>query len=543
MQNTIFHNRKILATMLDMREYWDFRIALSRYDIDQWRNRFGVCLSAFVDTTIPSCHGYDGELVSLPQYTWDKGVNKGVLLENIGFTGIDNGIIRFDRETTSNDEFLDLFTKSSVKLEEGDLTLKLHPVTGNTGLYSYPNEMVVVDDMTVAELKGGFFQGIFKHGDGCDYSILPSDFTDGVCLEFALMPKRFDDIPDDSYYNLHPENHGIFFYMGTRAENKWWKYYNTDEKFEETGIVQPEHTYPENENIDFVTTDGNSLKETNIIDIETDNGFLMFDHTKDGITAKDYEEGMTVSIRMPDINPSENYFQIVHHGKGGYDANTVQDLEKEELLRYSVMKDLYGNALAFMVTESGMVGYRYLVRDCDNKDGYSIKSEFSDDGVVKHDEWSVITVRVVPVYIVADSVCYTGEGRKEFMNLLFYVNGKLELVSKPLPYPDFRLLDDPVDKQEGVPFNISLGGGTQGLSEVIYPDWLKYPEYILPLEKHFGGSFSGYIKSFKFFTCDKDYEIIRESVGYEFADIRGEICRDGFGDIYGVGKPCNIINF
>ena len=47
------------------------------------------------------------------------------------------------------------------------------------------------------------------------------------------------------------------------------------------------------------------------------------------------------------------------------------------------------------------------------------------------------------------------------------MNGKLVLISKELPTFNFRELNDTPDKQEGVPFNISVGGGTQGLSDVI----------------------------------------------------------------------------
>ena len=77
-----------------------------------------------------------------------------------------------------------------------------------------------------------------------------------------------------------------------------------------------------------------------------------------------------------------------------------------------------------------------------------------------------------------------------------------------------RILDDLEEKQEGVPFNISLGGGTQGLAEVVYLNYLRLPEYILPLEKEFGGSFIGWIKSFKFYTCPLNYYEIRQNYNF-----------------------------
>ena len=70
-------------------------------------------------------------------------------------------------------------------------------------------------------------------------------------------------------------------------------------------------------------------------------------------------------------------------------------------------------------------------------------------------------------------------------------------------------------KQEGVPFNISLGGGTQGLCDVVYYDFGHTPTDILPLEKNFAGSFIGYIKSFKFYDCLLTFSEIQQNTAFE----------------------------
>ena len=75
------------------------------------------------------------------------------------------------------------------------------------------------------------------------------------------------------------------------------------------------------------------------------------------------------------------------------------------------------------------------------------------------------------------------------------IYGKLKLVSQDLPKINFRPLNDLYSKQEGVPFNISIGGGTQGLCDVIYHDYRNLPEYMLPIEKYFAG---GEIQFFDF---------------------------------------------
>ena len=74
------------------------------------------------------------------------------------------------------------------------------------------------------------------------------------------------------------------------------------------------------------------------------------------------------------------------------------------------------------------------------------------------------------------------------------------MVSRKLPLLNIRDLKDSYKKQEGVPYTISLGGGTQGLCDVVYPNYMCVPHFKLPLEKEFGGSFIGYIKSMKIYN-------------------------------------------
>ena len=101
------------------------------------------------------------------------------------------------------------------------------------------------------------------------------------------------------------------------------------------------------------------------------------------------------------------------------------------------------------------------------------------------------------------------------MRIYFYVNGKLCLISKKLPIIELRGLNDLRDKQIGVPYNISIGGGTQGLCDVIYLNYRKLPEYVLPLEKEFAGTFIGYVKSFKIYNCILNMTELKENINFE----------------------------
>ena len=87
------------------------------------------------------------------------------------------------------------------------------------------------------------------------------------------------------------------------------------------------------------------------------------------------------------------------------------------------------------------------------------------------------------------------------MKLYFYVDDKLKYITQELPLLNLHELDEMPEKQEGVAFNISLGGGTLGLAETVMPDYELRPTQKFPLEENFAGTFIGDIKYFKFYTC------------------------------------------
>ena len=121
--------------------------------------------------------------------------------------------------------------------------------------------------------------------------------------------------------------------------------------------------------------------------------------------------------------------------------------------------------------------------------------ETSYPNIVKLDEWTNIRLKMIRKSTVEHSNCNEGK-----MMLFIYVNGYLKFISKELPEIILKPLDDNPNKQEGVPYNISIGGGSQGLCERIILDYYKNTEHELPIEKSFAGTFIGDIKSFEFFS-------------------------------------------
>ena len=514
-------------------------------------------------------------------YVWGKATSNDIVLNNIGYTGTDNGLIFFRKDLLTNKELINVITGSSVTISSGPMIMK--PVTGSTMRYDYPYE---IGDGFVS-LKGGFFQGTYKIA-GKDYQILPNAVESDWNFEIVLRRRDYE-VKEGTLSYKYPDNKGIFFYMGTRAENKFSVYYGVDEKeiigdvgddyfadgmpeFEdmcggaylsktpnlgelrenpfESDYLGKDMTYtenvcgeddyfsgdyfdkgcPDNGNaIDdeymetdvevddeilksFKTKEGYSISQQEHDAIITDNKFLLFSRTSTGYTVDTWDESIEkVKFVETKEKKSPNKFLLFNRTSTGYTVDTWGKYEPEDNRDdYDVLNDLKENAFAVMVGEDGSVGYKYAVGDCESESGYNVIVENSVPNLVKMNEWTTINVRV-SISNPKEINCGTKTGDRK-MKIWIYVNEKLVFISKELPEFRFRKLNDVDEKQEGVPYNISVGGGTQGLADGIWVKDLIVSEDYFPLMRDFGGSFIGDIKSFKFYDCLRDYNDIYTSV-------------------------------
>lgn len=703
-QNIKLNNVRSLDARVYLDEYYDFMLYKGEaygIDIDD------DCLVADFSTFDIDKAGKIHSLTS-----WTGATNEGVLLKDIGLTGIDNGFITYRKDRISNYDFLNILTGSTYEIDSADTRFFLSPVSGNTLEYEYPMSAVTDEDGKVQYLSfnGGFYQGFYKL-HGFDYQVLPSSLNYGWTLNFKLRPRcDYETLPGTINYK-HPENDGMFFYMGARAENKFWEFYpnneeakkefrtknadsegymandcdegeiyeiyqnsvlnadylqdepeevpepyfldgyalsaetpdcpsaadifgknrnkfqyniNTDFYFSDVkrsswsstsymGCVQeikkqgkciddrPENTYPgwylgvynyypegycdactngkcypynkcgtsgnnyaevckccedyfvdeyfkecpdspkafeleylmEDAKIDkggdgITDSIGHLFNRTGYYEITTDNKFLFFNRTCTGFTTCNWTEGSLVTFTGRTNWSNENLFLLMNRTCTGLTTCTIDKYREAHEKPYDIYKDIKNNAFGLRITKAGAIGYRYGVLDCETSasNHYSVVEEYSKDGIVKCNEWNDITVKIVvlnPYYSQIQksyqfgglfsgiTICEnTGITGSHKIKIYVYVNGYLKLVSKELPEFAFRELNDDYQKQEGVPFNISLGGGTQGLMETIGPDYMNVSKYILPLERDFGGSFNGDIKSFKMYACPLNYSTIKD---------------------------------
>lgn len=458
---------------------------------------------------------------------WEKATPSTTILQNVGYTGVDNGFIKYERDRIGNDEFLDLFTNSKLDLSQHDEQLFLTEVSGNTQMFVYPIEHN--EDYT--SFKGGFYQGFFKI-DGDVYQTLPHRIEKEWNFNFTLRVKDYET-PSNILNKRHENNTGIFFYIGCRSENKFWELHKknpemeiykedvTDDYYTDYDVMDADvvkHQYLVNEcknifedgylleqndltNVNLKDSKGNPVDETNFYEIKTDNKFIIFNRTKNGFTKDTWNDDNEYYITGKTINHNLNYFIYLNRINKGYDKNTINKLIENETEAYDVLKDIENNAFALKINKDGSISYRYLSANCE------LIEEKSKPNIVHNNEWCNIHLKIKRASIEKTDTC-DDIYKQSTMRLYIYVNGHLKLVSKELPELMLKPLNDTPEHQEMIPYCLSIGGGTQGLAERILIDYYNISDYVLPIEKYFGGTFIGDIKNFKFTPHYLDFTTI-----------------------------------
>jgi hypothetical protein len=506
--------------------------------------------------------------------TWDGATNTGYTFNTIGLTGIDNGLITFDKTSadTSNQSLLTALTGSTLSITSGDTRLTLNRVTGTTGNFVYPIEIFPNTDTILgdyAQMCGGFYQGYYKI-DGSTYEVLPTRANHAWVAQFWLNKTEIDcsGVTGTTLNDTYPNNKGFFFYMGTRAENKFWNVFSGNSTGCTSGCTQPSGC------ADSVSEWCTIPKETDIvlsgdygvgiplnpplvnIDLIT-NEFLIYGRARSGSTSNcsscggnhdglgthtvcTYDgNGIVVSSFQEEITNFTNPFLIYGRARSGFTDNCSScggnhdGYGTETVCSFSGFTspkttldnklDIIDNAIGFRIKDDGSIGYRLITftGQCNHgvyTSGYTIEESYSASGVVSDDIWTNISIRFVADYLDDCDLEFKPPRKGK---LMFYVNSHLKFVVNNFDEFIARRLNEYKAKQIGVPFNISVGGGSQGLLENQTFDGPDPNDVGLPIAENFAGSFIGYISQFKFFICDITYdELIRK---YEIEKLRYNI--------------------
>lgn len=550
MSNIYQHNfNNCFDLRLSNSDYWDLFLCYDCQDpIDPNPILSGSCLLINFDINDNNCWS-GNTLYNLVDWTGATINPSGVTLNDIGLTGIDNGFISYNCDTpTSGNTFLSAFTGSSLVLTSGDTRFFMNGVSGCTYDYTI-NNLSGNTEGRFSRLCGGFYQGFFKLSDktyfdeisdnkfvwpldwfncppscstittsGCscnhcssgstanclnpdlayqcymdkkpipyDYQVLPTRYDRGWTSMFWL--RKDDDIfcsgnTATTLNDVYSGNSGFFFYMGTRAENKFWDLFSG-----ETG---------------YTTSSGYPLSPP----IETkkillDNPFSV------------YQPGGTCCFT-------------------GVTEQTIQQKDRNA--------DIVNNALGFRIKSDGSIGYRTLgysgvcttvtattVVNCDGQcscecnstgettvtyveeryvTGVTVTEQYSEPNLVYNNEWIHVSIRFT-AYEEYEGCELNGVPRRKG-RLDIYLNGYLKWSVHNFEEFLFEELDEHREKQEGVPFNYSWGGGTQGLIETNTVNGPDVNDDNLVIQNNFAGTFNGDVSIFKLYGCSLDVTTIRD---------------------------------
>lgn len=578
MANIKNYNFNKIDAFLSNSQYYDFYLAQDEYSSHSMYSGVitGDCLVVhfdFNDTNIFSTGSTSADTIySLT--TWTGATNTGHTLTTFGYTGIDNGYIHYVKDSgdTQNTGLTQTLTGTTIIIPSGDTRFVFNRVSGSTGSYIYP--MSITPPTTLNQsynnFCGGFYQGYFKL-DGYGYEVLPTRVPKAWVAEFWLnktdtgttcgdnVTTSCDEFSGTTLNDTYPNNKGFFFYMGTRAENKFWNVFtgNTVTLSGDCGFCT------ETKEADIRLTGGTggfpiTLSPPTYKVDEITNQFMIYGRsTADGTatcgdcgapasgqgakTVCSFEQGDTLILssstftRTYETNPfilygratgSENSSCGTCGSPSGFGTETVCSYESPiPDINLDPVVDVLDNAIGFRIKDDGAIGYRALrlTGYCSGDTyvtGVTIEEQYSVSGTVRCDEWEHITVRFVmgEEYDACDLVNKDDRTGR----LMFYVNSKLKFVAEDVNELVFKRLNEFKDKQLGVPYNYSLGGGSQGLLESMTFDGQDPDDLGLAIQNNFAGTFIGGISQFKFYICDLNWCDITNNYMVEMGRYDGE---------------------
>lgn len=612
---------KTLDFQLSNNGYWDMYLAADTLNGSGFNPILtGDCFVVWYDFANPETFGTgDTQDTIYSLVSWTGATNSGYTLNTVGLTGLDNGLVKFEKNNLdpTNQNLISALTGSTLIIPSGDTRLTLNAISGFTGNFLYPINFVETTGVTgnYMQLCGGFYQGFYKI-DGTDYQVLPNRVNQAWVAEFWLKPTDYclgctyqqfqdgecfefmDGVGYDFMSNItgstlsamtlnesYPNNKGFFFYIGARAENKYWNQFygnNTgctsactisDTACTET--VTSFCTIPKESDISLIGDYGFAIPLIPPqVEIElVTNTFLIYGRARDvsnerltgdtgtilmsaitntsdtddccrfnigssdGLGTKTVHtyDGKGIAVaktkQMPssDVNPFLIYGRSAGYNSGctcgccttddnGYGTQTTCSFNRyTPVTQLDYNLDIIDNALGFRIKPDGSIGYRLLTMtgacitssgETIYQSGVTIQEEYSISGVVQTDKWSYVVVKFVTNY---DEVCDNSLPRQRIGKLMFYVDSKLKFVVDDFPEFIAKRLDENRLKQVGVPFNLSLGGGSLGLLENQTFDGPDGDDLGLPIEENFAGTFIGQISQFKFNICDLTYAQIKHN--------------------------------
>jgi hypothetical protein len=422
----------------------------------------------------------------------------------------------------------------------------MHPITGFTNSpnvrFSANTKQTIYNIISKTgdtigyynELYGGFYQGFYKLS-GYDYEVLPERFNKGWTTEFLLKPRKEDEnsiTTGQTYLNdVYPENSGTFFFMGARAENKYYHPASGSPKTD-TGYTRSTSTLT-----DCIKTC--ACSDTGVTDSDC---IIVYPQTATTTThnigtCKSYTTSGATQPQDPDLDLFSNAIALRLSG----DAENPKICVK--YLKFTGGCETTGTCENTGLTYT--TGYT-VVETCSTKSIYDDCS-YSSCTNGTSEQWVMVSavfsryqtyedcdllnigglgdvrterfkseIEGATYNLIMPPQTHEGSSKEKVRNnikinekwfentknrlgdLYIYINGyrfmTIEDFEEIIPHE----LNTEKEKQIGVPFNISLGGGTQGLRESLIfsgctsleGPYIQDPE-LMPNQTLSGSSLSG----------------------------------------------------
>lgn len=519
----------------------------------------------FDDNTLVSLNYYNPKNLDYSCYTAFTGIC------DVGLVGTDNGLFnQMSGETLYYIKGINNTYKFDYNYR--DSRFKMNPVrsfvkTPNVKFSGRPKDTVynIVSKTgdTIGyyqELYGGFYQGFYKLF-GHDYEVFPERVNKGWSVEMLLKPRITEEFnpnyATEQYLNdVYPSNAGTFFYFGTRSENK---YYHTAD-----GSPESDSGYTRNTNdltcLETCTCSDTGVTNSNCVKVYPTSATTTVHNTGCNCGCASTEQvplpetdpkfdvlsnALSFQFSGCPLNPSlaVKYIKItgdcVTTGvcettgvtfQTGYTITTVVtppiydicnlecgDTEEERWVMISAVFERYKTIEECDLLNLGGLNDLRIETYQSSIDGQSYK-------LISPPNTHPDGEKEPKVYKVRFDKKWFDELDYRLGTLKLYVNGYLFFVIEDFEEIIPRELNTEKEKQVSVPFNISFGGGTQGLYEHLifsgcsnpYGPYTQDPELFpnnilsattlsglstnILLEQNFGGTFMGGISQFRMYV-------------------------------------------
>ena len=275
--------------------------------------------------------------------------------------------------------------------------------------------------VTATTTYSGYSISAVTSGTSGNYFELNGGYLQGFFkldgYNYELLPSRYNNgITIETLVNLHPGSSGIFYMMGLRAEDKYNPYFS-----------------------------GETITGGTIGDITTISG-----------------------VNSSEDNYLDAFYPVDVNRKS---FSLWEDRKKREYKSSPPIDNIKSNAIAFSLTTDKRLSYKYI-----NDKGLIVENTAPTP--ITATGFTMIAIAFTPNNTIntTDPVLFECAPQRTG-KLVFYINGRAQWILPEFPEYFFKALKNQKEKQIGVPYSISWGGGSFGLRYSYHYDYQKYGLY------------------------------------------------------------------